>query len=309
MDFHHHRGPAGTVVARIGSDTITAEELQERFGEMSPYARARYQTVEQRKDLVEGMVRFEAMAQEALRRGLQNDPDVVETAKKVMVQRLMQTELDGQSHPPTDEAIAQYYETHKSDFVKPEMFRFSDIFLKALKGDAATRSARKTLAETLRVKAQALNPLDFAGFGKLARENSEDEATKSIDGDLRYLSAEELSARYGPEVAAAAGSIRTSGQLSEVVETDLGVHLLKLQGRQLPLNLGLERVKAQIQGRILTERRNENLEKFVEAAKKTAHAEVLENELARVQVDMKAPTREAKGPPPGYIPTAGGPLR
>jgi len=81
VDFGH-RGPGHTEVARFGGDHITAEELQQRFLEMSPYARARYQTVEQKRDYLEGLVRFELLSQEALRRGLANDPEVVESTRR-----------------------------------------------------------------------------------------------------------------------------------------------------------------------------------------------------------------------------------
>src|SRR4051812_33366169 len=84
VDFRHNKG-GGTPVATFGKDSITAEELKQRFMELSPIARTQYQTVERRKEYVEGLARFELLAQEALRRGLQQDPEVVETAKKVMV--------------------------------------------------------------------------------------------------------------------------------------------------------------------------------------------------------------------------------
>jgi hypothetical protein len=38
----------GPMAARFGKDTITVTELNQRFAEMNPYARARYQTLEQR---------------------------------------------------------------------------------------------------------------------------------------------------------------------------------------------------------------------------------------------------------------------
>ena len=69
---------------------------------------------------MEGLLRFELLVKEALSRDLQDDPDVVETAKKVMVQKLIQKELEARSAPPTDAELAAYYESHKSDYVRPE---------------------------------------------------------------------------------------------------------------------------------------------------------------------------------------------
>src|SRR4051812_38297106 len=87
LNFRHNKTGEGTKVATFAKDSVTAEELKQRFSELSPYARARYQTPEQKKEYVDGLVRFELLAAEAMKRGLANDPDVVETAKKVMVQK------------------------------------------------------------------------------------------------------------------------------------------------------------------------------------------------------------------------------
>src|SRR6185295_5493343 len=82
VDFRHKQGEPGKAVATWNGDQFTDAELKARFSEMNPYQRARYQTLEARKEYVEGLARFEILAQEAQRRGIANDPDVVDTAKK-----------------------------------------------------------------------------------------------------------------------------------------------------------------------------------------------------------------------------------
>jgi peptidyl-prolyl cis-trans isomerase C len=298
VDFRHNRDSHETPVATLGGDSITQQELERRFQEMSPYARARYQTVEQRKEYVDGLARFEVLAQEALRRGLQNEPDVVEMAKKVMVQKLIQQELDAKSTNVPDAELAAYYDKHKSDYVKPEMIRASDVFV-------AGRDKRAQ-AEALLAKAKALAPNDFGGFAKLARENSEDPKTQPLDGDMRYLSAEEQTAQFGAKVAEALASLKVNGDLSPLVETGAGFYILKLQGRQAALNLTLDQVRPQLQGRISNERRQQRLEALVESLKQKSHYAVDEQALAQFQIDMKAPTRDSKGPPPGFLPAGPG---
>ncbi|MBX5480623.1 MAG: peptidyl-prolyl cis-trans isomerase [Myxococcaceae bacterium] len=306
MNFKHNRDGTGTPVATFGGDSITVEELKERFAEMSPFARARYQTVQERKNYVEGLVRFELLAQEAAARGLQNDPEVIETAKKVMVQRLIQKELDEKPTPISDAEVAEYYEKHKSDYVKPEMVRMSHLFI-AADPKSPDYAAKKKKAEELLAKARALQPLDYAGFGQLVTENSDDAKTKPLKGDMRYLSNEELTAQYGSEVAAAAKTLTQVGQVSDLVVTPKGFHILKLQGRQAALNLGVDQVKTQIQSRLLYERRQENFNKFVDSLKQKAGYTLNDAVLAKMEIDMKAPAKDAKGPPPGYIPPVAGP--
>ena len=64
----------GPVVATVGDDVITAEEFKKRLDETSPFLRARYNTVERKKEFLENLVRNELLAQEAQRRGLDKAP-------------------------------------------------------------------------------------------------------------------------------------------------------------------------------------------------------------------------------------------
>ncbi|MFZ5441786.1 MAG: peptidyl-prolyl cis-trans isomerase [Myxococcota bacterium] len=284
----------GTWVAKYGGQTVTDKELAQRFSEMNPYARARFQTVEQRRDYVEGIARFDLLAQEAVRRGLQNDPEVVEAARRVMVQQLLKKELDEGAGGVTDAQISAWYESHKSDYVKPAMVRLAHLSFK---------KEHRAAAEEALAKAKALQPLDAAGFGKLARELSEDERTKELDGDMRFLSDEELSAQYGPEVAAAAAKLVKVGDLSEtLVETEKALHVLKLQGRQLALNLSLEQAKPSIQQLLANETKQERFRALVEKLKKDAKYELNDAAIAAMVIDPKAPALPSTTPSPGFIP-------
>ncbi|MBE2254161.1 MAG: peptidyl-prolyl cis-trans isomerase [Myxococcus sp.] len=297
VDFRRS-APAGTtsgpVAARFGKDAVTVAELNQRFAEMNPYARARYQTLEQRRDYVEGLARFELLAQEAIRRGLHNDPDVVEAAKRVMVQELLKQELDERAEAITDAQVKAYYESHRDDYVKPAMTRLSHV---------AFSKERRAQAEAVLAEARALAPMDYAAFGKLAREHSEDEKTKVLDGDLRFLSDDELAAQLGPEAREAAAKLERIGDVAPaLVETPRALHVIKLQGRQLALNLSLEQAAASIRQVLLNETRQERYRALLEKLKADARFELSDEGLAKVVVDPKAPTLDAKGPQPGFVP-------
>src|ERR1700687_3507193 len=222
LNFHHNKDGKGTPVASFNGDSITVEEVKQRFMEMSPFLRSRYQTPEQKKDYVDGLARFELLAQEAHRRGLQNDPEVVETAKKVMVQKLIQKEFDEKPGAMPDEQIKEYYESHKTDYVKPELLRIADIFIAAPKENAAERKKKKAKVDEVAAKAKGINPTDSPGVAALVREYSEDTRTKSIDGDSRFLSKDDLASQFAPEVAAVAVEMKKAGDISPVIEAANG---------------------------------------------------------------------------------------
>ncbi len=291
MDFRRTTPPSagGTWVAKFNDQTVTENEIAARFAEMNPYARARFQTVEQRADYVEGIARFELLSQEALRRGLQNDPEVIDAARRVMVQQLLKRELED-STSVTDEQVAAYYKAHQSDYVKPAMVRLTLISVSPEQSQMVLNAVNQ------------LNPLDAAGFGKLARAYSLDEQSKALDGDLRFLTDEELTARFGAEVTAAASKLVRIGDVSPYIETPKGTFIVKLAGRQLALDLTLEQAKPGIQQLLANETKQERFRVLLERLKKDSKYEVNLPALAGMNIDVKAPATSPSGPAPGFIP-------
>src|SRR5439155_5285847 len=128
------------------------------------------------------------------------------------------------------------------------------IFVAGPKDDAAKRAKAKARAQEALDKAKALQPMDYQGFAALVREYSEEQRTKPLDGDMRFLSNEELAGQYGEPVRGAAHDLDNIGQVfDKLVETDAGFHVIKLQGKQAALNLTMEQVKPQLQHILVNE--------------------------------------------------------
>lgn len=274
------------VVAVVGERTITASELQARLDEQPPFVRVRYASLEKKKEFLDNMIRFELLAQEAWHRGLDKDPEVRETLEKVMVQKLLRTqsgEAEGGALPEAE--LRKYYEAHQDEFVKPERVRISHVFLAApraaAKRNETQASAAKLLAE---VKSQEVggNP---AALEVAARGRSDDETTKALGGDLGYRSREELAQAWGPALADAAFGMKTIGEYAPVVATDKGVHVVKLTGRQVGLNLPFEAAKQRIESRLMMERRAKGLEELVSSLRAKATVQVKDDALDKVKVD------------------------
>src|SRR5260370_850811 len=66
-------------LAKIDEVRITIGEFQERLNRQSPYIRARYTSLEKKKEFLATQIQFEVLAKEAYRRGLDKDPEVVRT--------------------------------------------------------------------------------------------------------------------------------------------------------------------------------------------------------------------------------------
>lgn len=274
------------VLAVVGKDTITVEDFNAKMAEQAPFIRSRYQSLEKKQEFLENLVRNELLAQEAERRGFDKDPDVRQAMKKMMVQKLMREAFDSSEQAITEEEIASFYQEHINDYVKPERVRLSHIFFNVPKADAQRGKVRAEAVKlAAEIKAKEAGP-NKSAFADTAKERSDDQISKRAGGDLSFRTEQELTDLFGLEVAKAAFALPT-GEISQVVETDRGLHVLKLTGRQAPMNRGLEleEVRKQIASRLTRDKGNQNFEAFVAGLREKAQVQVNEAALEAVVID------------------------
>ena len=277
-----HKG--GAVLAKWGEgQTLTADELTAKLNERSPFERARVNNLDRKKEFVEQLVRFDLLADEAKKRGLDQDPEVQKAMQTVMVRKLIQQEIDDNPDKKkfSDEELKAYYDAHHDDFERPEMVRLSAI---VLNGDAKRKSEAEGIAKELKAKAN-----DYSAFGVMVGKKSEDPETKAVQGDLRFLSKQQLTERYGAEVAEA-GFALTQGGISDAVVTPKGVYVLKLTGRTPAVSQSFEQAKPMLTQRVWYEKRSKLFDGFIDDLKKKSGYELDQAELEKFQVNTTAPT-------------------
>jgi peptidyl-prolyl cis-trans isomerase C len=294
------QGPkkTGTPVARGNGLVITTDEFKARLDEQSPFIRARYTTLERKKEFLDNLIRQEVLAAEAERQGLDKDPDVRNTLRKIMVQKLVQKrfQADAAGADVPDADVQKFYEEHKAEFVRPRRVRVHAIVFNAAAGtpDRAKKLAlaKKTLAK---VKAdEKKNPMAFA---QAVAEISEDAASKQLAGDLQFKSHDELEKAYSQQVADAAFALK-SGELSSVVESPNALFILKFTGDQPELNRTVDQVKPQIAARLSRDKKSKEFEEWLRSLRDNAKVTVDEKALESVEV--------AAGPGPGMGGMMGG---
>ncbi|MDP2340820.1 MAG: peptidylprolyl isomerase [Deltaproteobacteria bacterium] len=132
---------------------------------------------------------------------------------------------------PPAEAIDKIYEANKAVFVVPDTTSVAQILVKIDRGAGAqVLGEKKKQAEA--IKALVVGK-DGATFAKVAREQSEDTATKASGGDLGTFKKGDVF----PEIEALAFSLK-EGQIGGPVQTDRGFHVVRgggvVKGRVLP---------------------------------------------------------------------------
>lgn len=272
------------VVATVGARKITLADLEKQL-DAQPITRSRLTDLERKKEFVDNAVRFELLAQEAERRGLDKNPEVREAMRRVMVQKLTQDLFVDLEIQISEEDARAFYEENIHDYVKPERVRLSHIFFEAPQGDAKRNRVR---AEAERALAN-LRSKDREAFSSFAKERSDDNRSKRAGGDLSFRTQKELGEMWGEEFARAAFALNSVGQFAELVATDKGFHIVKLLGRQDAVERSFESMRATIENRLERERKSKAFEEFVEGLREKAQPRVDEEVLAKLEGAQNIP--------------------
>jgi len=293
------------VVATIGDEKITAEDLKKRLDETSPFLRARYTSLDRKKEFLDNIIRNELLAQEARRQNLDKSPAVQEQMKRAMVQELIRKQLDEKMAGAdiSNDDLKKFYDAHLDDFVKPERARIFHLFLPAAAADAKARAKARTQAAALLKDIDAREKKgEVSAFQSVAMKESQDKLSAPMGGDLRFLSKDELSKSYSPELANAAFELKNPGEKAGPVETPSGIEIVKLQIKTPPLNRTLDEAKDSIRGRMARERRSREYDEWIKKLHDQAKITVDEAELAKVTPSEVPGQQTGFGGMPGQRP-------
>ena len=142
-----------------------------------------------------------------------------EATAKAVLTRLLKVTV-------TDAELRDYYTNHPADFEVPETARVQHILLMTV--DPSTRPPTPLPTNTIAMKREQIDGLlkrarSGEDFAALARQYSEDPGSKDNGGELPEFPKGQML----PEFEAAAFSL-TNNQISDVVTTVYGFHIIKL---------------------------------------------------------------------------------
>jgi peptidyl-prolyl cis-trans isomerase C len=268
-----------TPLAQIEDVIITIGDFQQQLGRQTPYVRARYTSLEQKKEFLENMVRFEVLAKEAQKRGFDKDPEVVRTLKQVMVQKLMKDEFETKVTPDSisDAEMKTYYDANLAEFVKAEEVRASAIILK-----------NKAQADKIATEAQGEAGRTNKGFRELVGKYSTDEESKLRGGDLRYFTID--SKDLPAPLVKAAFALAQTGDVSTTVDGGNGLfYVIKQTGRKRAITRTFDDAKPQIRNKLYRDKRVGAQDGFVAGLRAAAKVQINEANLAKVRIDTTTP--------------------
>ena len=286
------------VIAQLGEIKITQATLERRLSEMSPITRARYQAPERRRELLDSLIRFELLADEALQRGHDRHPEVQLAFKQAMVRELLRNEIRElvKIGDINDQEIAAYYKEHLDHYERPALTRASHILLKT---EAEAIATLKLVS--LKVKADPKQSRVI--FGELATEKSIDQESRARRGDLQYFnkSGELVGERLFPqspvpaEVAERAFELKAVGEIADQpIKSSAGWHIIQRTGGKRAISRPLDQMKTEIRNTLFRTRKASALEDYVKALKARVKIEINHEALERIKLKSEASSREPK---------------
>lgn len=291
------------VLAKFEGGQITVGSLEDDIKRQPPMNQMQFLDPAALKDLYNRTLRFELLAQEALRRGIAQRPDVNESLKQNAVQTLYRKAFDEKITPESMTAaeVEAYYTGHPEEFDRPALRRASHIVV-------ATRD------EALKLLAQ-VKTADLATFRRLAREQSIDQTNKARGGDLRYFDAHgkgrgEPGQAIPPAVVKAVFALKTVGDVTaQPVAIDGGFSIVKYTGERPPESRTLAQADESIRTRLWREKRQAALESFVAELRTRLAPEIHPELVDAITFEDVSPTSGiAPGFPAGHPPAAADPV-
>ena len=168
--------------------------------------------------------------------------------------------------PVSDEELEAYYRDNERRLSLPEQVRVRHILLTWK--PMGTRDDRAAIREQMApILEKARSGADFA---ELAREHSEDSATAQNGGDTGLFHRGQMVPAF-EEVAFAL----KPGEVSDLVETPFGVHILRLEERRESRLLSLEEVREQLRDYIREEKMEAAVEEEIVRLREEGEVEVL----------------------------------
>jgi len=262
--------PQETVLVSFRVGEITLGEFNKAWGD--PDNKNKYKTKEK---LLENMVKERILVQRARQIGLEEDENMssqikaaIEQIRKGREEKIKISTQQALTDAATkveiydkvklsEEEIAEYYKENKKDFIKNEEYRLRHILVES-------QEEAEAVLEKIR---------DGADFAELAKEKSLC-PSKEQGGDLGFIARGIMVKPFED-----AAFVLKPGEISEVVKTEFGYHIIKLEEISPERQKTLEESRIEIEYILLPEKQQDAFTNWLLSLKDEANVQIKEDLL------------------------------
>jgi peptidyl-prolyl cis-trans isomerase D len=253
-----------------GSASVSESEIRAEFVKENSKVKFDYAILKQ-DDLRKGLHPTDAELQAFYESHKRNYANSVPEKRKVKY-AVIETSKAEAGVQLTDDDLRAYYDQNREQYRVPEQVKVSHIWIKMPLPGPDGKIDGKAVAEAQHRADDLLKQLKGgAKFEDVAKKYSEDPGSSNVGGSLGWIGKGQMT----PEFEKAAFSL-PKGQVSDVVKTLDGFHIIRVDDKQEAHVKPLDEVKAQIEPIVKNQKGQELTRKKADALLKDAKAQNLD---------------------------------
>lgn len=245
-------------VATVNQRYISANDYQSAYEDIASFPGRDLKLESAKVRLLKELVDQELLYQEAVKAKVDTRSASI---RKAMAKAYLEEYINRFEYPVTDKEIRQFFDEKKGEF---EQVHARHILIKA-KGpnESELRKEAKKKAEAIldEIKKDK-SPVDFQAY---AKKYSQDGPTGKKGGDLGYFRRNEMV----PSFATAAFAIENPGEISAVVESNFGYHIIEL----VAARRGFDFFKPQLKNFLLQKKKKDKADALLKKLRSEARIE------------------------------------
>lgn len=179
--------------------------------------------------------------------------------KNIAIQKFIDTKFKGKVQI-TEQEAKDFYNSNQDKFAQPELVHARHILINAKETESKADKDRKR-AKLVQIQKQLKGGANFADLAK----QFSDCPSKERGGDLGFFPRGQMVKPFDQAVFK-----MMPGDVSDIVETEFGYHLIKLEEKKPAKTVSFDEAKAKITAYLTQEKVTANIEAFLAAAKSKA---------------------------------------
>ena len=213
-------GKAGKPVARVGNSTITQNQFEETFIKQRSIIAAQHATLDQKKNVLNGMIAHRLQYLEAIAEGLDKTPDFLKKKKNFIDQTTFWAVMEADVIPQViPESQIKNIWKHSNVDVK-----IRHILLKF-----SPRATQKDKDSTMALAKDVVKKIrSGSDFSEMVKKYSGDLQSKRVGGNKGYVKWEQLDPQIRDKIFAL-----KRYEISEPLETNEGIEIVQVLERRI----------------------------------------------------------------------------
>jgi hypothetical protein len=268
------------LIAIVGGQKIFVSDLEK---EMERRGGKRLHQID-KNVLLEEMILRCAMIEQALKSGIDKQPDFIRMYQNLLIgqykKQYLKPQIDGVDF--TAEEVRSYYTNHIEEYTQPAKARFAVIYMKI--HSKMTDDRKKTVMNRMiEARESASKQNHGRGFGPIAVKYSEDQVTRYKGGDIGWVN-KNRPYRWDKKILDAGFALKKINDISDIISTEQGLYIVKLLDQRPSKVIPFNKVKIRIRHKEILEKRKQVEKDFTDDVRHKTPVTIYHKALDRINL-------------------------